>query len=297
MSAARRVGPAAAAVLAIDLSAAMLNVAAEAARKAGLTNIETQVVDVHDLDGEAESFDRVICRSGLMLFSGSLKVLRQIHRVLKRGGSSLRWFFRPEEKKLLSGDPFSCCAPSRRQNPTAFLARRPATASRRLPRQWLSRYHCLSSEPPTTFLICRRGHSRPQRDDFYSGEAMANLADAEREQAWFQIEQELGRRQGPDGLDLPGEMLIAIGTKKVSLARHSAKSCYSEWAAFIAKLEAGEHEFAQGRPAAFKALWSHSDDVSICGAFGGIGRGGKTWQPARLGQFAVFRGYMDPRGS
>jgi ketosteroid isomerase-like protein len=47
----------------------------------------------------------------------------------------------------------------------------------------------------------------------------------------------------------------------------------SEWAAFMAKLEAAEHEFAQGRPAAFKALWSHSDDVSICGAFGGIESG------------------------
>ena len=50
----------------------------------------------------------------------------------------------------------------------------------------------------------------------------------------------------------------------------------SEWAAFIAKLEAAEHEFAQGRPAAFKALWSHSDDVSICGAFGGIESGWKN---------------------
>ena len=47
----------------------------------------------------------------------------------------------------------------------------------------------------------------------------------------------------------------------------------SEWAAFITKLEAAEHEFAQGRPAAFKALWSHSDDVSICGAFGGVESG------------------------
>jgi ketosteroid isomerase-like protein len=48
---------------------------------------------------------------------------------------------------------------------------------------------------------------------------------------------------------------------------------YSEWATFMAKLEAAEHEFAQGRPAAFKALWSHSDDVSICGAFGGVESG------------------------
>jgi ketosteroid isomerase-like protein len=47
----------------------------------------------------------------------------------------------------------------------------------------------------------------------------------------------------------------------------------SEWVAFIAKLESAEHEFALGRPAAFKALWAHSDEVSICGAFGGVESG------------------------
>jgi ketosteroid isomerase-like protein len=40
------------------------------------------------------------------------------------------------------------------------------------------------------------------------------------------------------------------------------------WAAFIAELEAAEAEFAQGRPEAFKDLWSHADDVTIFGAFG-----------------------------
>ena len=50
----------------------------------------------------------------------------------------------------------------------------------------------------------------------------------------------------------------------------------SEWAEFIAKLEDAEHKFAQGRPAAFKALWSHHDDASICGAFGGTESGWKN---------------------
>jgi hypothetical protein len=46
-----------------------------------------------------------------------------------------------------------------------------------------------------------------------------------------------------------------------------------EWTAFIARLEAAEHEFAQGRPAAFKALWSHGNEVSLCGGFGGVEAG------------------------
>ena len=49
----------------------------------------------------------------------------------------------------------------------------------------------------------------------------------------------------------------------------------SEWMAFIAKLELAEEEFVQGRPAAFQALWSHADDVTLCGGFGGVERG---WQ-------------------
>ncbi len=47
----------------------------------------------------------------------------------------------------------------------------------------------------------------------------------------------------------------------------------SEWIAFMARLETAEHEFAQGRPAAFIALWSHGDEVSLCGGFGGVESG------------------------
>jgi SnoaL-like domain len=42
------------------------------------------------------------------------------------------------------------------------------------------------------------------------------------------------------------------------------------WAAFSSQLDEAESEFAQGRPEAFKALWSQGDDVSVYGAFGGL---------------------------
>jgi ketosteroid isomerase-like protein len=49
-----------------------------------------------------------------------------------------------------------------------------------------------------------------------------------------------------------------------------------EWTAFIAMLETAEEEFVQGRPAAFQALWSRADDVTLCGGFGGVERGWKN---------------------
>ena len=50
---------------------------------------------------------------------------------------------------------------------------------------------------------------------------------------------------------------------------------YSEWTVFLSKLEAAEEEFVKGQPAAFQALWSQNDDVTLCGGFGGEERG---WQ-------------------
>ena len=41
------------------------------------------------------------------------------------------------------------------------------------------------------------------------------------------------------------------------------------------RLEAAEQEFVQGRPAEFQSLWSRTDDVTLCGGFGGVERG---WQ-------------------
>ena len=57
----------------------------------------------------------------------------------------------------------------------------------------------------------------------------------------------------------------------------SKQSANSEWKAFINRLETAEEEFVQGRPAAFLALWSHLDNVTLCGGFGGVECG---WQNA-----------------
>jgi ubiquinone/menaquinone biosynthesis C-methylase UbiE len=63
--AARRVG-ANGSVLATDLSAKMLNLAADAAQRSGLTNVEMRVMDAENLDLEPNSFDAVICRTALI---------------------------------------------------------------------------------------------------------------------------------------------------------------------------------------------------------------------------------------
>jgi ketosteroid isomerase-like protein len=47
----------------------------------------------------------------------------------------------------------------------------------------------------------------------------------------------------------------------------------SDWVAFAATCQQALGELVEGRPEPFKALWSHTDDVVIMGAFGGCERG------------------------
>jgi ubiquinone/menaquinone biosynthesis C-methylase UbiE len=92
--AAWRVGPTGY-VLATDISANMLKRASEAAREAGLMNVETRVMDAENLDLDADSFDSVICRQGLMWISNPVKALTGMRRVVK---PTLTRIVSPKEK-------------------------------------------------------------------------------------------------------------------------------------------------------------------------------------------------------
>src|SRR5215471_6207669 len=85
LMAAQRVGPSGR-VLATDVSASMLEIAAESARQGGLTNVDTRVVDAQRLDLDPDSFDAAISRNCLMLIPDYQQALTSIRRVLKPGG-------------------------------------------------------------------------------------------------------------------------------------------------------------------------------------------------------------------
>jgi ketosteroid isomerase-like protein len=43
-----------------------------------------------------------------------------------------------------------------------------------------------------------------------------------------------------------------------------------DFQAMLAKMDAAQLELQNGKPEAFKALWSHADDVTLSGGFGGV---------------------------
>lgn len=82
---AERVGPTGA-VVAVDLSPALVALGERRARHAGAAQVRWRVGDGENLPVESASFDAVVSRLGLMLFPDPLQGLREMHRALRPGG-------------------------------------------------------------------------------------------------------------------------------------------------------------------------------------------------------------------
>ena len=216
--AARRVGPTGY-VLATDASTSMLNLAGDAARDAGLKNTETRQMDAENIDLDAGSFDAVLCRMGLMLFSDPVKAPTGMHRVLKPTGKAVALVWSAQEKNPCRGVPL--------------------TVFRRLGGDF--------SAAPGLDLMFRLGDRAILEETFKAGgfqevavhavatgwrfssvadavqaaknsfpglqRIMAPLSDAERDLAWSQIEHDFSRFVHANGFEASGEVLIGVGTK------------------------------------------------------------------------------------
>jgi len=207
-------------VLAADVSASMLNVAAEAARKAGLTNVETRVMNAESLEIDTDLFDAVICRIALMLFPNPAKALSEMRRVVKPGGKVAVMVYAALEKnpfweifhktvRRLGNIP-----PPAPDEPWMFALGEPGALE-----EVYSRGDFLNVSVRAV-LIQRRspsavaavGNMRKGAGDAW--EIMNRLNEADRERAWAEIGEQFKRFEGPNGFEIPGEVLIGVGTKQ-----------------------------------------------------------------------------------
>lgn len=92
-------------VLATDISYSMANLTAKTARQAGVTNVETLVMDADSLDLPETPFDATLCRSALMNFPNPVKTLAGVHRALKPSGKFAVTVFSTPEKNPYHSNP------------------------------------------------------------------------------------------------------------------------------------------------------------------------------------------------
>jgi ubiquinone/menaquinone biosynthesis C-methylase UbiE len=218
LPAARRVGPTGF-VLATDIAASMLAVAAEGAREAGLSNVETRVMDARSLDLEPESFDAVICRLGLMLIPAREQALLGIRRILKPGGRLAAIVFSSPARNAFVASPLAIArshaglSSSITEDPGRFALADPGVLRavyeqagfrdvavhvmpvlRRFPSVAAAVQYPLDSIPEVAKLL-------------------ADLTDEGRAAALAEIESVVQQFEAPDGVVAPGEYLIGVGAK------------------------------------------------------------------------------------
>jgi SAM-dependent methyltransferase len=215
--AAQRVGPSGR-VLATDISASMLEIAAESARQAGLSNVGTLVVDAQRLGLKSDSFDAAVSRNCLMLVPHYHRALTQIRRVLKPGGRFAAMVF---------STPDRCPHISILHAIVFRVGRLTSPAPERFgefrlgaPGMLEDAYRAAGFREVSVHTVHtrRRFPSLAEAMQYARGplplrELMVRLSDAEQAQAWAEIERALGQFVGPNGSEATCEHLIGVGTK------------------------------------------------------------------------------------
>ena len=217
LRAARWVGPAGS-VLATDLSPAILAFAAASARAAGLTTVETRVMDGEHLDLEAGSFNVVISRLGLIYFPDQQAALRGMHRVLALGGRVAAMVYSTPEQNGLFSVPVEIIRrraqlpPPAPGQPGPFSLGAPGVLEAALDRAGFRDAQTRVISVPLR-LASAAECVWFERESFGAlHQMLSGLDTAEQEAAWAEIAEELRAYEGPDGFVGPCELVVGVGT-------------------------------------------------------------------------------------
>ena len=218
ISAAQIVGPSGY-VLATDISANILEFAAQTARERGLTNYETRVMDGEKPDQPDDSFAAVLSRLGLIFFPDRAGALKNVRRVLQQGGRVvLASYSTPDRNRFFSipitiirrraglGSP----APGM---PGPFSLGAAGVMEATLRDAGFGEVRTETVQAPLR-LSSIAEFVRFEREAFGAlGEMLAGLSEKEKEAAWDEIEHELRAFEVGGAIEAPSELVVGVGTK------------------------------------------------------------------------------------
>jgi ubiquinone/menaquinone biosynthesis C-methylase UbiE len=212
--AAQLVGPGGS-ILATDISAQMLDIAARVAEQEGLTTITTRVMDAEQLDLKDNTFDAVICRLGLMLMAHPQQALREIHRVLKPGGKLAALVWSAPENNPLFARPLAIAAKYTRgaspDGPPPFALSDLAVFERELKEAGF--HEVMTSAIPFMSHYASLDAFLESTASRLTAGVMGQLNQQEQQQLLEEVRQALSPFEESNGLVAPAEMLLGVGSK------------------------------------------------------------------------------------
>jgi SAM-dependent methyltransferase len=218
LAAARRVGLTGA-VLATDIAAPMLEVAAEAAAQAGLRNIETRIMDARDLDLDPESFDAAISRLALMLLPERGRAMVGIHRALKAGKKFAALVLATADEcpyiALPMGIAGRCSGNAQAPfgDPGMFALGDPAVLAATYRDAGFREVTVEAARVQRRFPSFTAAMQNLRDVTPEIPQLLIHVTDAQRTAAWAEIEDVLRQFDGADEFVVPFTFLIGVGTK------------------------------------------------------------------------------------
>ena len=218
LAAAERVGPSGR-VLATDLSPAILDFAAQQARRQGLTNVMTQVLDGENLDVPEQSFDAVISRVGFIYFPDQQAAFAGMLRALRPGGRLAGAVYSTAENNPFFSIPVSIVRrraglpPPLPGQPGPFSFGAPGVAESALQRAGFVDV-AVQKVPSPLRMASSAECVRFEQESFGAlHQMLSKLDEPGRAAAWTEIAERLAEFDGPDGFVGPCEMLVVSGTR------------------------------------------------------------------------------------
>jgi ubiquinone/menaquinone biosynthesis C-methylase UbiE len=218
VTAAKRVGPTGH-VLATDLSPEILTYAKKLATDAGVSNLETQDMDGENLTLPDNSYDAVISRVGLIYFPDQQRALREMLRVLRRGGKMAAVVYSTPEKNQFFSKPVSIIRqraqlpPPAPGQPGPFSLGGDGVIEKALTDAGFINVSSVKINSPV-ILPSAKFCLQFEKESFGAlHQMMSGLSADEKESVWEEIEQELRKFETAGSFVGPCEMIVAAGEK------------------------------------------------------------------------------------
>jgi len=201
-------------VLAIDVAEELLKIGKEAARQAGIRNIETRVMDGANLDLPGNSFDAAICRFALMYFPDPERGLRGIRRVLRPNGRVSLVVYGP------NGSPeFSLAVSVVRKylglpeaRAAAHSLGEPVVLQETLEKGGFSEVEIHSLDLPVQMAGAEECVNYLQATSPTLSELTSSLTSQEQREVWSKVHQALRTFEGEEGLEFNHKVIVAAAS-------------------------------------------------------------------------------------
>jgi SAM-dependent methyltransferase len=217
LAAAARVGPTGR-VLATDVAPAILAFAEHNARRAGLSNVATRVMDGEELDVEPGHFDAVISRVGLIYFPDQQRALHAMLRALRPGGRAAAIVYSTPDRNGFFSVPVSVIRnraqlpPPAPGQPGPFSLGAPGVAEQAFRAAGFLDVVSVRVDAPLR-LATAAECVQFERDSFGAlHQMLAGLDEPARASAWAEITEQLAAYETPHGFVAPCELVVVAGT-------------------------------------------------------------------------------------